>query len=190
MSSLNNRDADISPILGQTVGQNTQSFSLSNAVNRDFYLFAIPGQRAIINQQSDLPAITIPGVGASLDSFAVTIQSFLGLGRRFTISGEFTVFENHLGLVLRNNRRVVYSDAEGGDIEHPDGLLERAAVKLLDDADPVLGAMVHNNSGNAHHRAGKTDEAIAEYKRSSGRSRKRCSALQSWQRLSRPREVS
>ncbi len=72
----------------------------SSLENRDVDVFAVPGQRTSIIQQSDLPAITIPGVGASLDSFAVTIQTFLGLGRRNTISGEFTVFENHLGLDL------------------------------------------------------------------------------------------
>lgn len=76
-----------------------QSAPPASSANRDADLFVIPGQRANFSQNSDLPSITLPAVGTSLDSFATTIQTFFGLERRTVISGEFTLFQNHLGLV-------------------------------------------------------------------------------------------
>src|SRR5208337_826230 len=145
-------------------GAQTQPVPPASLRNQDVDVYAVQGQRASIIQQSDLPAITIPGVGASLDSLSVTIQTFLGLGRRSTISGEFTVFQNQLGLVLRDNHRVIFSDADGGDPNHPEVLLNQAAIKVLDDTEPTLGAIAHNNSGNAWHRDGKISEAATEYR--------------------------
>src|SRR5208282_11431 len=54
-----------------------RSFSPSLSANRDADIFAIPGQQTDIIQESDLPSITLPAVGASLDSFATMIQDFL-----------------------------------------------------------------------------------------------------------------
>jgi tetratricopeptide (TPR) repeat protein len=141
-----------------------RSLSPSSTRNRDADLFAIPGQRANILQGSDLPTIVLPAVGASLDSFAITIQNFLGLGRRMQISGEFTLFEGHLGLVLRKNHHVIFSHASDGDPNHPELLLEQAAVAVIDETEPIMGAMIHNNFGNDRHREGKSEEAASEYR--------------------------
>jgi tetratricopeptide (TPR) repeat protein len=143
--------------------QQTRSLPPSSLEIRDVDVFVVPAQRASIIQQSDLPAITIPGVGASLDSFAVTIQTFLGINRRLTISGEFTVLGNQVGLLLRNNRRVIFLKANGGDPNNADALLNEAAIKVLDETEPNLGAMTHNNYGNTLHRDGRIEEAVAEY---------------------------
>jgi tetratricopeptide (TPR) repeat protein len=140
-----------------------RSLPSSSSGNKDADAFANPGQQTNIIQQSELPAIVLPSIGASLDSFAITIQTFLDLGQRVAISGEFTLFENHLGLVLRNNRHVIFSNV-GGDPNHPEALLDQAAIRLLDEIEPTLGAMVHNNSGNDRHREGKPGEAEAEYR--------------------------
>ena len=77
----------------------------------------------------------------------MTIQTFLGIRRRLTISGEFTVLGNQLGLLLRNNRRVIFLKVNGGDPNNPDVLLNEAAIKVLDETQPNLGAMTHNNYG-------------------------------------------
>jgi hypothetical protein len=87
-----------------------KSDSPISSKNRDADLFVIPGQSPSILQDSDLPTIVLPAVGASLDSFAVTMQSFLGIGRRAQITGEFTLLGGHLGLVLRKNHHVIFTD--------------------------------------------------------------------------------
>jgi hypothetical protein len=119
-------------------GTQTKPVPPGSLKNQDVDLYVVLEQRSTVIQKSDFPEITIPGVGASLDSLAVTIQTFLGLGRRSTISGEFTVFQNHLGLVLRDNHRVIFSDDDGGDPNHPEELLNRAAINVLDDTEPKL----------------------------------------------------
>jgi len=92
------------------------------------------------------------------------IQDFLGLRRRLDISGEFTPVENHLSLVLRKNHHVIFSSTEGGDPNHPEVLLDRAAVKVVDETEPVLAAIVHNEFGNDRHREAKMEEAAGEYR--------------------------
>lgn len=142
-----------------------KSDSPVNSKNRDADLFVIPGQSASILQDSDLPTIVLPAVGASLDSFAVTIQSFLGIGRRAQITGEFTLLGGHLGLVLRKNHHVIFTDDGNASVDHPEVLLEQAARVVVDETEPKLGAILHNNIGNIQHRDGKSEEAAAEYRK-------------------------
>jgi hypothetical protein len=49
-----------------------------SASGSDVDVFANSKQRPDVSLPSDLPAIVIPGFGASLDSFAMSIQSFFG----------------------------------------------------------------------------------------------------------------
>lgn len=131
--------------------------------NKDADVYAIPGPKTTVIQQSDLPVITLPSIG-SLNSFAVIIQSFLPQEKRAAISGEFTLFENKLSLVLRKNRHVVFSSIDTGDPKHPDALLDQAAVKLLDEVRPTLAAIIHNRNGNRERREGNREKAEAEYR--------------------------
>lgn len=112
-----------------------------------------------------MPTITIPGFGASLDSFAISIQSFLGWGHRLTIPGEFTINDGKLWLVVRTNYRVTFASDQGADLKKPIQLLDQAAIRLFDAAEPVLGAMSHNNFGSTKDREDQPNEAIAQYRK-------------------------
>ncbi len=131
----------------------------------DVSVFASPQQRFDTSLPSDIPAIVIPGVGASLDSVAISIQRFFGWERRLTISGEFTIVGEKLWLVLRTNHRVIFKNEAGGDREKPDLLLDQASISLFDIAEPKQAAMIHNNLGKAKHGEGNTEEAISEYRK-------------------------
>ena len=146
-----------------TVAPQIRPIQPSSLKARDVAVFRNPGEHANFLQQSDLPSIVIPGVGTSLNSFATTIQGFLGLERRLTISGEFTIFDGHISLVLRSNRHRISVKEVVGDPDHPKALLDQAARDLVDKLLPTLGAKVHNNNGNDRHRENMPNQAISEY---------------------------
>jgi tetratricopeptide (TPR) repeat protein len=86
------------------------------------------------------------------------------LDRRQTISGELTIINKKLRLVLRTKRGVIFANTSPDDPDQPDALLDDAAIAVLDATAPAQGAVVHNNSGNTRDRDGKPEEAISEYR--------------------------
>ena len=130
--------------------------------------FVSPRRPLEVNVASDLATITVPGLGTTLDAISTTIQDFFGVKVRKTISGEFTITENRLWLVLRLDHDEVFANKEGGDLDHPDALLAQGAVYLRDALNPELGGKAHVDAGNARDDEGKPDEAIAEYRTAIG----------------------
>ena len=142
-------------------GQPKAAYTI-NDTKKDIDAFELPGQHANIIQPSDLPSIVVPGVGATLNSFSFTIQNFLGLERRLTISGELTVFNDNLRLTLRRNHHVIFS--KSGDPNDTKALMDHAAVKILNSTEPSIGAIAHNNYGNSFHRNNMSSKASEEYR--------------------------
>ncbi len=83
--------------------------------------------------------------------------------RRRVVSGEFTLRENHLWLALRLDHVLIYNNERGGDLDHPDTLVEEGATHLLDAIDPDVGEKAHNNAGNLMDRDGMLDKAVDQY---------------------------
>lgn len=142
--------------------------------------------------QTDLPNIVIPTIGLSLETVAANIRIFFPIAKRWiakrwNISGELTMAEERLWLRLRMNGEDFYTSPNGVDQEHSDDLLAPAAEKvseqiLLDsgtltplqivrriiavgpETDPSV-KRAHNDAGNILLAQGKTEEAIAEYRK-------------------------
>jgi len=145
--------------------------------------------------QADLPSIVVPAIGLSLETVAADIRNFFHIADRWNISGELTFAQKQLWLRLRMNGRDFYTSPNGVDQEHSDDLLAPAAEKVFEQADPYIAAMflkqsdpgksleiarriiadrpetdqnvlwAHNLAGNILLDQGKTDEAIAEYRK-------------------------
>ena len=154
--------------LAEKPGVSQQPQKVGSRRSKHMEVFLPPRRQLEVAVSSDHEPITVPGMGTTLDAISTTIQDFFGVKVRKTISGEFTITENHLWLVLRLDHDEIFSNKEGGDLNHPDALLAQGAVYLRDAIDPETGEQVHNHAGNARDDEGKPDEAIAEFRTAIG----------------------
>jgi tetratricopeptide (TPR) repeat protein len=88
--------------------------------------------------RSELPEITVPQVGVSVDSLVAATRELLHFGTQRKISGEFTTRRQLLWLRLRIDGREVYNSPNGA--ESPDDLLVAAVPAVLDEIQPYLVA--------------------------------------------------
>jgi tetratricopeptide (TPR) repeat protein len=90
--------------------------------------------------RGELPSITVPTVGLSVEAVISSIRAFLGSTNRRSISGEFIVKEDLLLLRLRIDGKEYYSSLKGVPLENADELLKEAAPNILDIIQPALVA--------------------------------------------------
>ena len=129
---------------------------------RDIDVLVTSERLPAIALKSDLPTAVVPGFGVSLDTLAVLVPRLLRLE---PTSHRFGRIHGHRPKAVASSPREPSHDlanAEGGNPDEPDKLLAKAALSVLDATEPRLGAIAHNNLGNAKDREGKSDEAAAE----------------------------
>jgi len=96
----------------------------------------MPG--AEFDLRGDLPDITVPAVGLTLDTIASYIQTFLHLSARRNISGDLTLTDRKLWLRLRLNGVAFYASPAGVDPSEPDALFARAAESVFEQTQPYF----------------------------------------------------
>jgi hypothetical protein len=99
----------------------------------------------------DLPNIVVPTVGLSLDAIVASVRTLLRSTRSRSVTGEITIKEKQLYLLLRMDGRKFYESEKGVDIEKPDALFEAAAPEVLKIIRPyfVAVAMRHKDPESA-----------------------------------------
>ncbi len=93
-------------------------------------------------QSTDLPDITIPTIGISVQTLATQLRHFLGITSHQTLSGEITRQGDRLFLALRLNGSPFFASpaAAGADPEYPGTLFADAARAALRQTQPYIFA--------------------------------------------------
>jgi tetratricopeptide (TPR) repeat protein len=121
----------------------------------------------LVAEQSRLPNIVVPNIGLSVETLATSIRDSLHLERRRNVSGEITSPQKNLLLRLPIDEQDPDPDPVPGVLEAPDNLFAQAAKEILVKVIELdlKDALSYNNLGVALRDLGKTDEAIAEFKK-------------------------
>jgi tetratricopeptide (TPR) repeat protein len=88
----------------------------------------------------ELPTMTVPKVGLSLDAILSSVRRLLHYGNSQTISGEFILRGKLVWLRLRINGRQVYDSQIGVDPDNADQLLTESAPAIIEEIRPYLFA--------------------------------------------------
>ena len=94
-----------------------------------------------VSLNNDLPDITVPAVGVSLDAVAAYVRSLFGIHQQ-TVSGEFVVADQKLQTVvlrLRLDRRVFFTSAPVPLIT-PDAAMTEGALAVFGQVRPYIEA--------------------------------------------------
>ncbi|HKJ61183.1 MAG TPA: tetratricopeptide repeat protein [Hyphomicrobiales bacterium] len=89
----------------------------------------------------DLPNVIVPTVGISLDAVVSSIRTLARSTRSRTISGEVTIKQDRLWLVLRIDGEKIYESKEGVEPNQFDGLFVAAVPDVLKVISPYFAAL-------------------------------------------------
>jgi Flp pilus assembly protein TadD len=122
---------------------------------------------SLVAEQVKLPNIVIPNIGLPIETLATSIRHFLHLKSRRNVSGEITSPQKKLLLRLQIDEQDLGPDPVPGILEAPDDLFVQAAKEVLVKVIELdlKDASSYNNLGVALRDLGKTDDAIAEFKK-------------------------
>jgi tetratricopeptide (TPR) repeat protein len=113
-----------------------------------------------VDVQEDIPDITIPKAGISTESMAASIRRLLLPDTwQHEASGEFVLSGAELGVRLRLNGEVIFSDAST-DLNAVDALIDRAAFKLVESTQPFIAAALLYGKGDLSGSAHLADKII------------------------------
>jgi Tfp pilus assembly protein PilF len=88
----------------------------------------------------DLPTIVVPTVGISLDAVVSSIRTVFRSTRSRTITGEITINNELLWLLLRIDGQKFYQSQVGTPLNRPDELFNAAAFDVMKAIRPYLAA--------------------------------------------------
>jgi tetratricopeptide (TPR) repeat protein len=150
-------------------------------------------KRPEITLRDEMPDFVVPTVGLSFEAGTAYLRTFFRVDRRRNISGEFTIENKVLRLLLRKNGEVFYRSHRVVDLDNPDDLLNDAASEVYKATEPYFYAIekshtdpveaiklarlmvadlprsdpnvvwAHNLIGKIFHQEHKIASAIAEY---------------------------
>ena len=95
--------------------------------------------KAQVDVHQDISNVTIPKAGISAESVAASIRRLLPESWQHEISGEFVLSGAELSVRLRLNGEVVFSDTSTTS-DAVDGLIDKAALKLVEKTQPYVAA--------------------------------------------------
>jgi Flp pilus assembly protein TadD len=122
---------------------------------------------SLVAEQVKLPNIVIPNIGLPIETLATSIRHFFHLESHRNVSGEITSPQKKLLLRLQIDEQDLGPDPVPGILEAPDDMFVQAAKEVLVKVIELdlKDASSYNNLGVALRDLGKTDEAIAEFKK-------------------------
>jgi tetratricopeptide (TPR) repeat protein len=94
----------------------------------------------VMNLQAELPNITVPGTGISLETISTYIRAFFHSGNRWDVSGEITGEQNNFRLRLRINGQDRFVSEQGVGLDRLDSQFLLAAPKVYEVVDPYIFA--------------------------------------------------
>ena len=95
-----------------------------------------------VSLNTDLPEITVPAVGISVDTIAAHVRSLFGTSWRPAVSGEFIVDDQKRQMVrlrLRLDRRAFFT-SDAVSLEAPDPALQAGALAIFGQVEPYIEA--------------------------------------------------
>ena len=113
---------------------------LRDALDRLADAAATAGGRALaISMHGEAPEIVVPTVGVSLSTVATYLQRFLGYSPRTAITGEFTLSDPGVRLLLRLDGQVIFRSSAPTD--HIDDIWLKAADAVMREISPYRAAL-------------------------------------------------
>ena len=113
---------------------------LQDALDRLADAAATAGGRALaISMHGEAPEIVVPTVGVSLSTVATDLQRFLGYSPRTAITGEFTLSDPGVRLLLRLDGQVIFRSSAPTD--HIDDIWLKAADAVMREISPYRAAL-------------------------------------------------
>jgi hypothetical protein len=94
----------------------------------------------VMTMQAELPNITVPGTGISLETISTYIRGFFHSGNRWDVSGEIIGEQNNFRLRLRINGQDRFVSEQGVGLDRLDSLFLLAAPKVYEVVDPYIFA--------------------------------------------------
>jgi len=113
---------------------------LQDALDRLADAATTAGGKALpISMHGEAPEIVVPTVGVSLSTVATYLQRFLGYSPRTRITGEFTLSDPGVRLLLRLDGQVIFLFSTPAD--HIDDIWPKAADAVMREISPYRAAL-------------------------------------------------
>jgi tetratricopeptide (TPR) repeat protein len=95
---------------------------------------------------AEIPNIVVPTVGLSMDAIASALRGLVAGSYSRRVSGEFTLKDKTVSMLLRIDGREIYRSAKGVEIEKIDELFDPAVPQVLNEIRPYLVALATSRS--------------------------------------------
>ncbi len=139
---------DVEPIAGpKLMGENGYSPEVLSRRLRDALAGAEAQARTTmrgpeVSLNTDLPEITVPAVGISVDTIAAHVRSLFGVSWRPAVSGEFVIDDQKPQMVrvrLRLDRHAFFT-SDAVPLQSPDPALQAGALAIFGQVEPYIAA--------------------------------------------------
>jgi tetratricopeptide (TPR) repeat protein len=90
-----------------------------------------------VDMKSEIPNISVPGLGVPLESVATLIHALKRLGPNSPVSGEIIYADNKLRLRLLKDGSELIHETATDDVDRPEKLIEAAAREYMRQLDPL-----------------------------------------------------